>query len=65
MQDEMKMKKLLDKREELKKKRQKDHMKNIHDELLLSNKLVRQFIMVTSLVMQSEDLSTNSIFNYS
>ena len=38
--------------------------KNTRDELYLSNKLTRQFIMVTSLVMQSEDLSEDSIFNY-
>lgn len=36
----------------------------MRDELYLSNKLTRQFIMVTSLVMQSEDLSEDSIFNY-
>ena len=41
-----------------------DHQKNVRDELYLSNKLTRQFIMVTSLVMQSEDLSEDSIFNY-
>ena len=38
--------------------------KIMRDELYLSNKLTRQFIMVTSLVMQSEDLSEDSIFNY-
>ena len=38
--------------------------KTARDELYLSNKLTRQFIMVTSLVMQSEDLSEDSIFNY-
>lgn len=49
---------------EHKKKFIHDHKKNTLDELYLSNKLTRQFIMVTSLVMQSEDLSEDSIFNY-
>jgi len=50
--------------EEKKKKMAQDHHKSVRDELYLSNKLTRQFIMVTSLVMQSEDLSEDSIFNY-
>ena len=52
------------KKAEQKKKMIQDHHKNVRDELYLSNKLTRQFIMVTSLVMQSEDLSEDSIFNY-
>ena len=52
------------KRVEEKKKLINDHQKNVRDELYSSNKLTRQFIMVTSLVMQSEDLSEDSIFNY-
>jgi len=50
--------------EERKKQIVKEHQKSLRDELYLSNKLTRQFIMVTSLVMQSEDLSEDSIFNY-
>lgn len=50
--------------EESKKEKVKVQSKAMRDELYLSNKLTRQFIMVTSLVMQSEDLSEDSIFNY-
>ena len=49
---------------EKKKERKTEQKRALRTELYVSNKFTRQFIMVTSLVLQSEDLSEDSIFTY-
>ena len=52
------------KRQEKDKKQKTEQSQAQRNELYLANKFTRQFIMVTSLVLQSEDLDEDSILTY-
>ena len=64
MNEKKRLEELKKKLDDKKKKRNEVQKKALRNELYLSNKFTRQFIMVTSLVLQSEDLSEDSIFSY-
>ena len=62
--EKKKLEEMKKKKQERDKKQKAEQSQAQRNELYLANKFTRQFIMVTSLVLQSEDLDEDSILTY-